>query len=324
MELDELRENFVNNKIEKRTYWKMMREKYVGLSEYKKFLNGLDDETSICIKKDDIILDYNDIKLSFDFSQAICRAEGILNMGGNPEQDDFDFLISCISAGDVFLDIGANVGIVSLYVNRHAPQVGAVYAFEPLPPTYEHLKHNLLLNGNPEKIHTFNIGLSNNKGSVDFYLSGADEAASMQPNMDEYYMQECIDGVYTGKKKMEKITCAVDTLDSFVDMHNIENVDIIKIDTEGNEYNVLKGGTNVLKKYTPLVYSEMLRKHAARFGYHPNEIIDFMGTLGYVCFVFSEGKLKRFGYMSEDTVETNFFFLHKEKHRDVMDRFIAR
>ena len=322
MDLNELRESFVDKKIEKRTYWRMMREKYVGLLEYKKFLNSFDEETSICIKKDDIILTYHDIKLAFDFSQSICRAEGILNMEGNPEQDDFDFLISCISDGDVFMDIGANVGVVSLYVNRQIPQVGAIYSFEPLPPTYEQLKHNIFLNENMDKIHTFNIGLSDKKGNFDFYLPGADEAASMQPNMDEYYMRECINGIYTGKKKIEKISCEVDTLDSFVVMHNIEKVDVIKIDTEGNEYAVLRGGANVLRKCTPLIYAEMLRKHAARFGYHPDEIIDFMGTLGYSCFVFSEGQLRKFEHMSENTVESNFFFLHEEKHRGVIDKFV--
>lgn len=321
MTFNALRKSFIDKKIEKRIYWRMMREKYVGLLDYRNFFNSFDEDISICINKEDIILNYHDIKLAFDFSQSICRAESILNMGGNPEQEDFNFLISCISAGDVFMDIGANVGAVSLLVNHQAPQVEAVYSFEPLPPTYEHLKHNLILNENPDKIHAFNIGFSDKAGNVDFYLSGADEAASMQPNMDEYYMQECIDGVYTGKKKMEKIICAVDTLDSFVDAHSIEKVDVIKIDTEGNEYAVLMGGANVLQRCTPLIYTEMLRKHAARFGYHPNEIIDFMSTLGYACFVLLQGRLKQFVHMSEETMESNFFFLHKEKHKDIINRY---
>ena len=53
----------------------------------------------------------------------------------------------------------------------------------------------------------------------------------------------------------------------------------------------------------------MLRKHAARFGYHPNEIIDFMRKLNYSCYTF-EDKLVKFEEMTDDTVETNFFFVY--------------
>ena len=242
MNLMELKNAFKTQKIEKRTYWKMMREKCALLMEYQKFIETFKDDIAICIQKDDVILNYRGINLSFDFSQSICRAEGILNMGGNPEQEEFDFLFSCINPGDTVLDIGANVGAVSLAINKEVPAVGNIFAFEPLLPTFKRLKHNLSLNDNPQKIRAFNIGLSNEAGDFDFYLPGTDEAASMQPNLDEYYMQESVDGIYTGKKKLDKFTCKVDTLDAFVSANNIAKVDIIKIDVEGNELNVLSGG----------------------------------------------------------------------------------
>ena len=82
------------------------------------------------------------------------------------------------------------------------------------------------------------------------------------------------------------------------------------------------GGANVLLKYKPLIYTEMLRKHSARFGYTPNDIIEFMKKHKYKCFYFSNGILKEFLEMNENTTKTNFFFLHEERHAAMINKYI--
>jgi hypothetical protein len=77
---------------------------------------------------------------------------------------------------------------------------------------------------------------------------------------------------------------------------------------------VFKGAKNVLQQYKPIVYTEMLRKWSAKFNYHPNEIINMFKDLGYLCFTLKEEKLASFTSMDENTVETNFFFLHEKNH----------
>lgn len=304
----ELRNAYKEGRIEKKLYWRMLRERFLPLIELQKSIQDSGDDCSVEINGRDIILTRAGVRLSFDFSQTFCRAEGILSLGGNPEQEDFDYITSFLNPGDVVLDIGANVGLVSISLLKSQPNVEKIYTFEPLPDTYEKMKQNLELNGNPEKIHPVNVGMSDNAGTFDFYLPGENEAASMQPNMDEFYMQESVDGHYTGVKKMDKVECKVTTLDDYVAENNIDRVNFIKIDVEGNEKNVLLGGRAILKKYHPVVYCEMLRKHAARFGYHPNEIIEYMKSLDYKCYTLHDGRLIPFTEMTEDTVETNFFF----------------
>jgi hypothetical protein len=71
-----------------------------------------------------------------------------------------------------------------------------------------------------------------------------------------------------------------------------------------------------------MVFTEMLRKWSKRFGYHPNEIIALFQQFGYHCFVLSEGILQPFLEMTEQTVETNFFFLHAERHLEMV-RFLG-
>ena len=47
--------------------------------------------------------------------------------------------------------------------------------------------------------------------------------------------------------------------------------------------------------------------------------IDFFNNLGYGCFVIEDGHLKCFGKVDEETLETNYFFLHKEKHEKIIN-----
>jgi hypothetical protein len=85
-----------------------------------------------------------------------------------------------------------------------------------------------------------------------------------------------------------------------------------------------KGGKEILKRDCPIVFSEMLRKWTAKFNYHPNDIIEFFTDLNYKCFTIESGKLKAFEHVDENTVETNYFFLHPVKHSDLINKFLMR
>ena len=69
---------------------------------------------------------------------------------------------------------------------------------------------------------------------------------------------------------------------------------------------------------------EMLRKHARRFDYHPNKIIEMLFSFGYRCFTFEGDTLIEFFTMDEQTVQTDFFFLHSEKHKDKIVNYNLR
>jgi hypothetical protein len=65
----------------------------------------------------------------------------------------------------------------------------------------------------------------------------------------------------------------------------------------------------------------MLRKWAAKFGYHPNDIINYFFQFGYNCCVAHKGKLKKIDKVNDQTIETNFFFLHENKHSQIINEF---
>lgn len=322
MKLAELAKAYDDGKIEKKLFWSIMREKFLPIEEYAEFLKSNDATQSIEITKDGVILKNNyGIKIYFDFSQTICRAEIMYYMNGDGEDDNIRFVSKLLKSNDVFFDVGANVALFSLQMNALTKGL-TYYAFEPLPPTFAKLQKTLKLN-NSTNINAFNIGMSDKKGSFDFYLPGTSEAASLKPVTDEFYLKESdASGRYIGVNKMEKVLCQVTTIDDFCSENNIQRMDFLKIDVEGNEKFALAGANNILDMLKPMIYCEMLRKHAARFGYHPNDIIAMMKNHGYGCYIINVDSIEVFDSMDEQTVETNFLFLHHEKHGDIIHKYL--
>jgi FkbM family methyltransferase len=215
-----------------------------------------------------------------------------------------DMLKNIMPERGIFFDIGANVGWYCLHIARRHPQ-SQVYAFEPLPPTYDRLKRNIALNG-LTNIQTFNIGLAERNDTLEFYFRPDKTGAASIQNITE-----CADAV--------KYSCSVRRMDD-VWREIDRNPDLIKCDVEGAELLVFRGGRACLAETHPIIFCEMLRKWSAKFNYHPNDLIIFFSELGYACFEPTANGLKVFEHMTDETQETNFFFLHKDKHETLIRR----
>lgn len=314
IKLEELRSEFKRGNIDKRLYWQIVRENYTRiLPQLTKLIKENSEVISVELRKDGVILKKaSGILLFFDFKQFFCRAEVQLLMEGDPEKDDMVFISNYLNnyEDSTMLDIGANVGIFSLdFYKRHRGI--KYYLFEPIPDTFLGLQKNAKLNlVDEENYMPFNIGMSDEKESFNFYVPSSNEAASMVANEDVFYRKRATeDGDLTGSNEIDKIECKVETVDDFVKEHSVRNISFIKIDVEGNELKVLKGAAKTILENKPLIYCELLRKHAKRFGYHPNDVIKLMHGYGYVCKTMRNGKLEMINEVTEDTVETNFFFL---------------
>jgi hypothetical protein len=95
-------------------------------------------------------------------------------------------------------------------------------------------------------------------------------------------------------------------------------VDFIKCDVEGAELFVFQGAIETLRDQKPVIFTEMLRKWAAKFNYHPNQIISLFTELGYQCYFSQENLLRKFSLMNDETEQTNFFFIHPERHKSLI------
>lgn len=300
-----------------------MREGYTHiLPEIQRMLRESGDCESVSVSGDGCVLrKKNGVRLYFDFTQAMCRAEIDLVMGADPEKDDMEFVCRFLTENGcgTVLDIGANVGLYSL--SLYQGHRDAVYhVFEPVPATYRKLVATARLNGaDPEHYIMHNLGFSDKQGMQELYLPAESEAASLRMVEDGFYRKRSTEmGEYTGASDVEKVLCRIDTVDCFVRSHGIEGIGFIKIDVEGNEKSVLEGAAETIRRESPLVYCELLRKHARRFGYHPDDVIRQMEESGYRCAVIRNGGLEAIREIGEETAETNFFFLHREKHSRIL------
>lgn len=221
------------------------------------------------------------------------------------EKSESTMMENLVSDGDTFFDVGANIGwySINIAISRRAAKV---YCFEPIPKTYQSLSANIQLNAVPNVV-AHNFGFSSQAGEFPFYYYPEGSGNASSANL-------------TNRTDVECVQCIVRTLDGYT-TDSGTHVDFIKCDVEGAELLVFQGGIETLKRDKPIVLSEILRKWSAKFNYDPNEIFELFNSLGYQAFTAEANYLARFTKMDESTIETNFFFLHADKHSNLIKRF---
>ena len=249
---------------------------------------------SINIDKDGVVVEikYTDIKLHMIYGDIGIIPSVILALGYY-EELLWKKVLSLLDKPKIIVDAGANIGYFSLFFNHYFPDA-KIYAFEPIPNTYQYFKKNIEIN-NCQSITTYNLGLFNEKKEIDMYY-----------NMEGSGSSSLVDLLNTKDTKNKK--CKITTLDNFYEENDIRGCNLIKCDVEGAEKFVIEGGINVIKKYKPVIFCEMLRKWSAKFNYHPNDIIAMLSNIGYICYAISDNSFIKINEVNDNTEETNFIF----------------
>lgn len=168
-----------------------------------------------------------------------------------------------IQADDVVIDIGANVGALTLLLATLVPQ-GKVIAIEPGPTTFARLTANVALNPALQtRVDTYAIGLADQPGEL-FWQ----EDANVPGN--------------AGLLASEGKRVSVNTLDQFVQARALQRLDFVKIDVEGMEYEVIKGGKSAIAQFRPILYYETLESFRQIRGFDLyNQIFELLESLNY-------------------------------------------
>ena len=173
-------------------------------------------------------------------------------------------LPSLVAPGGVAFDVGANLGIYSLLLTSSVGPAGEVYAFEPDPQNVPWLERNLELNG-IENVHVERAALGAATGQMTLYQ---DVATTRTSSLVQNAWQP--DSVPRGRA-----TVRIDVLDDF--LPKVTRADFVKIDTEGFECEVLKGGLELVRRFRPKLLVEAHPKNWA-------EIDSLLLPLGYRLF----------------------------------------
>lgn len=231
----------------------------------------------------------------------------LLNFGEYEKEDEV-VLNYLIESNKVILDVGANVGWYSILFSRMNPEA-SIYAFEPIQETYDYLVTNLTLNACSNVSH-YQVGLKDKSGTASYFYFPEGSVLASEENVIE-----C--------EKAKNVTCPVKKMDEFTDEHKIlDKVGFIKCDVEGAEKLVLDGGLETIERSLPALFIELFERWTLKFNYHPNEVIELLSRYGYKCYIFMSEKLVELvEYKEFEDERLNFFFLHSDKHKNVINKF---
>lgn len=206
--------------------------------------------THICVPMNDVI----GMRLFSTGSFEQTQLDGVLDyLDESPMEDDA-----------VFLDVGGNIGVYSILLRDY---FGEILAFEPNPVTYEVLKANLALAG-AGNATPVNKALSDTQGVVPIFVP-------QNGNLGWATLDETHHEIPVTRTDIE---CT--TLDEFVASNGIDprKIRLIKIDVEGHETSVIRGGENTLSESRPALLCEVLSDSSG------TDLLSHLKKLGYTSF----------------------------------------
>lgn len=177
-----------------------------------------------------------------------------------------------LQPGMTFIDIGANIGEVSMVAAKRVGPHGKVVAFEPISRIASQLEDNLR-NNRLSWAQAVRVALSDKPGEQAIY-----EAFAPGVTPDENIGLGSLYGV---QDQLPVEHVAVTTLDEYLAEHPLDRIDCIKIDIEGSELPCLIGARRTLARHLPCLIVEVQTGSALSAGYPASAILDELSQHGY-------------------------------------------
>ena len=205
----------------------------------------------------------------------------------------------------LYLDIGTNRGDTILDTKRVAPQA-KVLGFEPNPGICRSAR---MVTQHLEEVSIMNVGLGEEASDLVLYIPvygkyPFDGLASLHRDQAANWLRSRLFHYQEEKLSIQEIQCTIQPLDSFLIKPHF-----IKMDVQGHELAVLRGGQQMLKRYQPAILlesaTEEIRTFLSAIGYHPyyrsdQQVVQGLGTLNtyflaqkHVEVLLKQGRLQR-------------------------------
>lgn len=189
-------------------------------------------------------------------------------------QSTVDFFKKFIKKGDLVLDIGANIGHLSITMALVAGKEGLVLAFDPNPHVFRILEVNARLNPDKTNIQAQNFAVTDREAEF-FYRSSEASFNNGGISLD--------DSRYHGRFALPTKVRGI-VLEDYLKTHfpdRLPKLALVKIDTEGYDREVIRSISGLLKKQRPVVISECFSKATPE---QRREHFDLLAGLGYRLF----------------------------------------
>ena len=222
---------------------------------------------------------------------------------GSYEPNEFNFLHRVLKPGMVFVDVGANDGLYTVFAASRLGPEGRVVAIEPSSRERKHLQSNLGRNG-LTNVSIVAKAVGESAGTVDLIVAHGEHAGH---NTLGGFAHD--DVVPAGRERV-----SLDTLDAIAASEKLPRVDFIKIDVEGAETKVLVGARTLIAKMRPLLMMEIDDGALRAQGSDQKALLDLLQVdLEYDIFIVSgeTGLITRPG--PGEALSTNIVAMPREK-----------
>lgn len=189
------------------------------------------------------------------------------------DRAELQFLNAFLRPGDVFVDIGANIGLYTVTAAHLVEKTGHVYAFEPYSKTFERLLDNVYAN-NLRNVSCYQLALSDIGGKHEMIVS-----------LDGYDASNSLAKPVLGNSfGVETVNCV--KLDDFLrERDAAQGARIIKIDVEGWENRVISGAREALSRPdAPILQVEFNERACQSAGSSCHKLFQLLESLGYKMF----------------------------------------
>ena len=208
--------------------------------------------------------------------------------------------------GATVLDIGANIGLFSLFVRSHFPDA-SVYAFEPSPVAYQALKANCEAYG--PRLAAFNVGVSEFRGSAtltayerssvfsSFHADAAEDRKAIRAVVANMVRNELgaavesvdsdVDELITHRLDQRTFECPLLSVSDIIRDNSLPRVNLLKIDAEKCELEILRG---IDESHWPLIDQVVIEVHD-RTRRAVEEVQKILSNQGFRCAVEEENLL---------------------------------
>ena len=204
--------------------------------------------------------------------------ERALYYSGTYEMGTLDIIQRYLPEDGVFVDVGANIGLMSLVAALRLGDKGQVIAFEPSEKTRQIAQHNIEINNLEDKITLLSKGLGSKQ-----------DRKLLFDNLD---INRGAASFVKGKESRGGEEIEITTLDTNYANHRI---DVLKVDVEGYELEVLKGAVKILQRKRPPVLIVECTEETEHQDFTRVDLFNFILTTQpkYKCYKLKGTKLRR-------------------------------
>jgi FkbM family methyltransferase len=211
------------------------------------------------------------LRVNVEPTNETCRS---LFITGRYEPNEFCVLDRVLKPGMVFVDVGANVGLYSLFAGKKVGPQGTVLAVEASSREYQQLQRNVQLNA-LTNIRVVNVAVTDSAGEAELMVAPAEHGG-----------HNTLGGFAYGTPVERKERVRTARLDDIIREEGLARVDVIKMDIEGAEFTALRGAEQTLRQFHPLLLLEVSDRSLQHQNASSGQLLDFVMGLGYRVYAF--------------------------------------